>query len=43
MVDVVHPNGQSAEGKLRRVGLQVDSRGRTRGEHGCALRHRRLR
>ena len=38
MVDVVHPNGQSAEGKLRRVGPQVDSRGRTGGEHSASRR-----
>ncbi len=43
VMDVVHPNGQSAEGKLRRIGLQVDSRGGTRREHGRAFRHKSLR
>ena len=43
MMDVIHPNGQSAERKLRRIGSQVHARGRTRGKHGRAIRHKWLR
>src|ERR1041385_1755696 len=42
-MDVVHANGQSAEGKLGRVSLKIHSRGRTRGEHGRSFRHKELR
>jgi len=43
MMNVVHPNGQGAEGKFSRVGPQVNSRGRTRGELGLVFGHKGLR
>jgi hypothetical protein len=43
MMNIVHANGQGAEGKFSRVGPQVNSRGRTRGELGRVFGHKGLR
>ena len=39
MVNIVHADGQTAQRKLRRIGLQIHSCRVSRREHGCALNH----
>ena len=39
VVDIVHPDGQTPQRKLSRIGRKVDSRRIPRGEHGYALSH----